>query len=134
MGYWTSFARTGQPAAKGEPEWHAFDATNEPFMLFGDTPQASRHLMPGMYELVRDVVCRRRAEGSQPWNWNFGLASPPVPPKAPAAFSASEGTEPHVVGSLLHHGRAGIPSSGGERDRARRPRLEPRTRCVSSHG
>jgi para-nitrobenzyl esterase len=80
IGYWTSFVRTGRPVAKGEPDWHAFDA-NEPFMAFGDTPQASRHLMPGMYEFVREVVCRRRAGGSQPWNWNVGLASPPLPDK-----------------------------------------------------
>jgi len=78
IGYWTSFIRTGQPAARGEPEWHAFDA-NEPYMRFGDTPQAARHLMPGMYELVREVVCRRRAGGTQGWNWNVGLASPPLP-------------------------------------------------------
>ncbi len=80
IGYWTSFARTGQPVAKGEPAWHAFDA-NEPYMHFGDAPQAGRHLMPGMYELVREVVCRRRAAGTQPWNWNFGLWAPQLPDK-----------------------------------------------------
>jgi para-nitrobenzyl esterase len=78
IGYWTSFARSGRPVARGEPDWPAFDAS-EAYMHFGDTPQAARHLMPGMYELVQEVVCRRRAAGTQPWNWNFGLASPPVP-------------------------------------------------------
>jgi para-nitrobenzyl esterase len=81
LAYWTSFARTGRPVAKGEPDWPAFDA-NEPFMLFSDTPKVSRHLMPGMYELVNEVVCRRRASETQPWNWNVGLASPSLPDKS----------------------------------------------------
>jgi para-nitrobenzyl esterase len=80
IGYWTSFARTGRPVAKGEADWHAFDA-DEPYMHFGDVPQPGRHLLPGMYELVREVVCRRRLAGTQPWNWNFGLWSPPIPEK-----------------------------------------------------
>ena len=83
IGYWSSFARSGRPAAKGEADWPAFDS-NEPYMLFSDTPKTGRHLMPGMYELVREVVCRRRADGSQPWNWNVGLWSPPLPGKSAA--------------------------------------------------
>jgi len=86
LAYWASFARSGRPAAKGEADWPAFDA-NEGYMLFADTPKASRHLLPGMYELVREVVCRRRASESQPWNWNFGLASPKVPAKTDACRS-----------------------------------------------
>ena len=37
------------------------------------------HLLPGMYELNEQVVCRRRAAGGIPWHWNVGLASPPLP-------------------------------------------------------
>jgi para-nitrobenzyl esterase len=37
--------------------------------------------MPGMYDLNEEVMCRRRAQGSQPWLWNVGVASPPLPPK-----------------------------------------------------
>jgi para-nitrobenzyl esterase len=37
-----------------------------------------------MYALIEAVVCRRRAEGTLPWNWNAGLVSPPLPPKTPA--------------------------------------------------
>jgi para-nitrobenzyl esterase len=80
MAYWSSFVRSGQPSARGETAWPAFDA-NEAFMAFSDTPQASRHLMPGMYEHVREVVCRRRASETQPWNWNFGLWATPLPDK-----------------------------------------------------
>lgn len=80
LGYWASFAATGKPVATGEPDWPAFDA-NARYMAFRDVPQPSHHLMPGMYELVREVVCRRRASGTQPWNWNVGLAAPPLPDK-----------------------------------------------------
>ena len=38
--------------------------------------------MPGMYKLNEAVVCRRRAAGDVAWNWNVGLAAPPLPPKA----------------------------------------------------
>ena len=90
IGYWASFARTGRPAAKGEAAWPAFDAS-EGYMHFGEVPQAGRHLMPGMYELVREVVCRRRAAGTQPWSWNVGLASPPVPPGRPECVASTKG-------------------------------------------
>jgi para-nitrobenzyl esterase len=29
-----------------------------------------------MYELHDEAVCRRRANGSLPWNWNVGVISP----------------------------------------------------------
>ena len=52
-------------------------------MAFEDVPRPKTHLMPGMYELNEQVVCRRRAAGGIPWHWNVGLASPPLPPEAP---------------------------------------------------
>lgn len=78
IGYWTSFARTGQPVAKGEPNWPAF-GTHHAYMIFAQTPQPSVNPLPGMYPLVEEVVCRRRADGTQAWNWNVGLASPKLP-------------------------------------------------------
>ncbi|HEY2068894.1 MAG TPA: carboxylesterase family protein [Rhizomicrobium sp.] len=80
--YWTSFARTGHPEAAGAPQWQTFAPTGA-YMDFTDAPHLSTNLMPMMYELHEAVVCRRRAEGNTPWNWNIGLASPPLPPKAP---------------------------------------------------
>lgn len=79
MDYWTSFARTGKPVAKGEPDWPAYGA-DEAYMAFTGAPKPSRDLLPGMYKLNNEVVCRRRASGDQPWGWNVGLASPPLPP------------------------------------------------------
>lgn len=78
IGYWTSFARTGKPMAKGEPGWPAF-GSNQAYMAFTDVPQPSKDLLPGIYHLVNEVVCRRRASGDQPWNWNVGIVAPPLP-------------------------------------------------------
>jgi para-nitrobenzyl esterase len=82
IGYWTSFARTGHPQAKDEPAWQPYGASGA-YMDFTDAPHPSEHLLPGMYELQEDAVCRRKASGDTPWNWNVGLASPLLPgPKA----------------------------------------------------
>jgi para-nitrobenzyl esterase len=51
-------------------------------MAFEDRPQPRQGLLPGMYELNEAVVCRRRAQGDTPWNWNVGLWSPSLPPAA----------------------------------------------------
>ncbi|QBB72282.1 carboxylesterase family protein [Pseudolysobacter antarcticus] len=75
IGYWTSFARSGKPHATNEADWPAFGTTHA-YMNFADTPQAAEHLLPGMYELHQEAVCRRLANGTQPWNWNVGIISP----------------------------------------------------------
>lgn len=80
--YWVSFARDGVPSAKGQPRWAPY-GTERAYMRFGDVPQAGTHLLPGMYELNEEVVCRRRVQGGIPWNWNYGIVSPPLPPEAP---------------------------------------------------
>jgi para-nitrobenzyl esterase len=81
--YWTSFARTGKPIAKGQPDWPIFGSSKS-YMAFTDAPQPSHDLLPGMYELVNEVVCRRRADGKQGWNWNVGIASPQLPQRTAA--------------------------------------------------
>jgi para-nitrobenzyl esterase len=78
VGYWSSFVRTGKPRAANEPDWAAFGSTGA-YMAFKDVPQPGEHLMPGMYELNEQVVCRRRASGDIAWNWNAGLAAPKYP-------------------------------------------------------
>lgn len=81
--YWTSFARTGKPIAKGQPDWPIFGSSKS-YMAFTDAPQPSHDLLPGMYELVNEVVCRRRADAKQGWNWNVGIASPQLPQRTAA--------------------------------------------------
>jgi para-nitrobenzyl esterase len=80
--YWVAFARDGSPDAPGQPQWLPYGA-NRAYMAFADIPKAGTHLLPGMYELHERVVCRRRADGGIPWNWNVGIVSPPLPAEVP---------------------------------------------------
>ena len=48
---------------------------------FLDTPQMVVRSHPLAAALQEAVVCRRRAAGNIPWNWNVGILSPPLPPK-----------------------------------------------------
>ncbi|MGN6148298.1 MAG: carboxylesterase/lipase family protein [Rhizomicrobium sp.] len=75
--YWTSFARSGKPQAADGPDWPAFGSAAA-YMHFTDAPHPSNHLMPGMYALQEESVCRRKASGNFPWNWNVGVISPPL--------------------------------------------------------
>lgn len=80
IGYWSSFARSGRPTAEEEPAWPEYGSTGA-YMDITSAPLPSTRLLPGMYRLNEEVVCRRRASGDQPWNWNVGLASPILPPQ-----------------------------------------------------
>ncbi|MET0533962.1 MAG: carboxylesterase family protein [Steroidobacter sp.] len=83
MSYWINFMRTGEPVATGSPKWLAYGSSRS-YMAFADAPRSGTNLMPGMYELNEQVVCRRRAGGVLAWNWNVGVISPPLPPRAEA--------------------------------------------------
>jgi len=83
IGYWTSFATAGAPTAANQPSWPAY-ATTRAYMHFADTPQPGTQLLPGMYELNEQVVCRRRAKGAVPWNWNVGVIAPTLPTREDA--------------------------------------------------
>jgi len=80
--YWTSFARNGVPTSRSAGAWPKFGTAGH-YMHFADRPRPSTGLMSGMYDLLEQVVCRRMAAGTIGWNWNMGLASPPLPPPAP---------------------------------------------------
>jgi para-nitrobenzyl esterase len=79
LDYWSSFIRSTEPGASGQPSWPAYGSTRA-YMTFAGEPKAAAHLMPGMFELNETVVCRRRASGAQSWNWNVGILSPQLPP------------------------------------------------------
>jgi len=81
VGYWTSFAKDGQPRATNAPDWAAYGEGRN-WLVFRDAPQPATALFPGMFELHEQTMCRRRATGTIGWNWNTGLASPPMPPAA----------------------------------------------------
>ncbi len=82
LSYWTNFARSGRPTAQGQPDWQPYGPARA-YMAFADAPRPGTRLMPGMYELNEQVMCRRRAAGGIPWNWNVGIVSPPLPPARP---------------------------------------------------
>lgn len=73
--YWSNFAKTGTPVADNQPDWPSY-GTEKAYMLFGENPQPSKNLLPGMYELHEETVCRRKESDKSPWHWNTGLASP----------------------------------------------------------
>lgn len=75
LSYWASFAHTGTPVADGQAAWQAYGKAAN-YMTFAGKPQPGTRLMPGMFALHEAAVCRRRAAGDQPWNWNTGVASP----------------------------------------------------------
>lgn len=75
MEYWLSFARTGTPSAKGQPAWKPY-GPDAHYMRFAQAPRPGTRLFPGMFALHEATVCRRRAAGDQPWNWNTGVISP----------------------------------------------------------
>ena len=79
VSYWSSFAQGGEPLASGSPSWPAFGKGRN-YMHFAEVPNPSTGLLPGMYELHEEAVSRRRARGSEPWNWNTGIASPKLTP------------------------------------------------------
>ncbi len=74
LGYWSSFARSGQPQAANQPDWPAYGGSRA-YMDFKDAPSASPNAFPGMYRLHEEAVCRRRS-ADLAWNWNVGLNSP----------------------------------------------------------
>ena len=78
LAYWVSFARDGVPAAAGEAEWRPYGDARA-YMAFDREPRSGEHLMPGMFELMDEVVCRRRAKGDLPWHWNVGIIAPTLP-------------------------------------------------------
>jgi para-nitrobenzyl esterase len=78
--YWASFAKDGRPRAAGQARWQPY-GQDQAYMHFAAGPEMRRDLLPGRFELHEQVVCRRRAAGIA-WNWNVGLASPPLPPSA----------------------------------------------------
>ncbi len=80
--YWAAFARDGVPQAARQAQWRPY-GSERAYMHFTDRPEPGAHVDPGMYEFVEEVVCRQRAQGGMPWNWNVGLAAKPLPPKGP---------------------------------------------------
>jgi para-nitrobenzyl esterase len=76
--YWAAFARGGVPYVADQPRWLPYGVSRS-YMAFTDSPTPGSSLLPNMYELNEQIVCRRRADGRIAWNWNVGLLSPTLP-------------------------------------------------------
>ena len=85
LDYWTSFARNGRPVAGGAPGWAPF--ASGAVLEFGAAPRLIREFMPGMYDLHEQVMCRRRAAGTQSWNWRTAGTAPILPSDATSCLS-----------------------------------------------
>jgi para-nitrobenzyl esterase len=79
MDYWASFARTGRPKAPQAAEWPAF-GPGKRYLHIADRPRTETDPMGDRFDLYEETVCRRRADGTVPWNWNVGIAAPPMSP------------------------------------------------------
>lgn len=83
LDYWASFVATGKPSAKGQPDWPAY-TSNAAYMSFAAAPTASHKLLPGTYDLIDSVACRRRESGKQGWGaFDVGVGAPTLPAKTP---------------------------------------------------
>ena len=82
LDYWATFARSGRPTATNGPAWTPF-MPGHAFMSLGVVPQLSTQFMPGMYELQEQIMCRRRHDGTQSWDWRAGSIAPVLPKSAP---------------------------------------------------
>lgn len=91
LDYWTSFARSGKPSSANGPAWNVFGSAGA-FMDFAESPRASTKFMPGMYALHEQVTCRRRADGTQSWNWRTGSTAPVLPASIAGCGSHSTST------------------------------------------
>lgn len=78
MAYWTAFAATGQPDAKGQHAWPAFTTPDGGYLLLQDGRAiAAKALLPGMFGVQEAQMTRLRAAGTA-WTWaNTGLGAAP---------------------------------------------------------
>ena len=88
LDYWTSFARDGRPEAAHAAAWAPYGRAGA-YLHLADVPRLETGLMPGMYALNEEVMCRRNAAGGIGWHWNVGLVSPPLPPAVPRCRQGS---------------------------------------------
>jgi para-nitrobenzyl esterase len=65
VGYWTNFAKTGDPNGPGLPPWPRFGPNDERAMIFRDAPQASVLPDPAHFDVLGRYMAWRRGEGTQ---------------------------------------------------------------------
>ncbi|HKA17539.1 MAG TPA: carboxylesterase/lipase family protein [Blastocatellia bacterium] len=56
--YWVNFAKTGDPNGKGLPKWIPYNASDEPYMDFGDVVQVRNHLLKEQLDFLEQFQKR----------------------------------------------------------------------------
>ncbi|RIA46988.1 carboxylesterase type B [Hephaestia caeni] len=74
MGYWTSFVRTGDPVAAGEPDWPRFTADEWGYLDIGDHPSPRRDFQPAAFGWADALVAARRRAG-RGWRLDIGFSA-----------------------------------------------------------
>ncbi len=66
IGYWTQFAKTGNPNLEGLPEWPAFEVGSEAYLELGDEIKVGRELGKTRCDELDSILTRARAASEQP--------------------------------------------------------------------
>jgi para-nitrobenzyl esterase len=71
--YWVAFARSGAPTAAGRPAWRPYTRSSPHYMEFGEAPDPSVDVLPGMWRLHSRINAAREASSAFWYIGNVGL-------------------------------------------------------------
>jgi para-nitrobenzyl esterase len=54
-GYWTNFAKAGDPNGKGLPAWNAYNPAGEPYLELGQQIRIKRHLLKAQLDFLESA-------------------------------------------------------------------------------
>lgn len=77
--FWVSFARTGVPYAKGQPQWRPYNHEQGTHMRFGPGAEWRTDIAPGMWELTSRINDARKSSNIFWYFGNVGLNGPALP-------------------------------------------------------
>lgn len=105
--FWAGFARDGRPGEVDGVRWSPYGEDRD-YMAFENAP-IMRAAPPNGFDLVEEVVCRRRGAGLA-WHWNVGTIAPPLPV---LGLGPGENREPESCGLGFGRPVANTPERPG---------------------